>query len=594
MSEMLNSATNDELKFNPALAMDAMRSCNFLIANLLAIRDQVDRTKENTKDFAGPRDTFASGFKWAEGFRQLGDEARGILDSNVRTIQAMADLYQAAAKTVQNSEDESTREFMRVKMTTEANPDVVMYPSAYSVIDQKFKPQPPIDPNTFSYMKPRPGEKPRNGMEGYTLPNDDRALAPENSASLTWGQLYSLKENIATNVTFLAAEWGWMKEQLNIALDIFDRDVTNKPEMLNGWTGASSAEARNAAGKYVGEARKFANKMGDIEGRLYAAASWLQATVKVMPQTPQPPAFQGNDDIGYTVVDNGYFGGGDTSDECLESLMVNYRLAFDMTYIHGLLDYNSTLVNFDEFPTSGLPTLTPQPNTQDQNPVGQTGLQNGGQPSTPSVPSTPNPTEVQPTNPGTPNPTPKDETPKTDDSLKDVASLASTLLSSGSEALTSVVEQGVTGLQSLISSGTTALQQLMQQTTDNPTDSPTDTPIVPTGLTDPSKVTGTGGGGGGVPTGGGTTPKLTANPQSTLFPRATVSSETSTTSRAGLASTATGTTTSSTPMSGAPMSGAGAGAGQGKDYKRPDYLKSAANLDEVVEAPAAVLPVAEK
>ncbi|MFC9993666.1 hypothetical protein [Nocardia sp. NPDC127526] len=590
MTDLLTAATQDTLTFNPALAKNAMDICSGMIGYLLAIGEQLDRTKENTKDFAGPLDPFASGHKWAAGFGQLADQANGILDANVKTVQAMADLFREAAKTFQNAEDESVRAFTSLKMTTQASPDVSMTQNDYAVIFQKYQPRPAGDVEQYRQMVKDPG-----AVGNYSMPKDDKALSPENSTALTWGQLVALRNSInSDNVSRLAAEWGWMKGRLDFALDTFKRDIVDNTLMTNGWVGVSASAAAATASNYVTEAKKFAAKMGKIEESLYKAASYLQATKNEMPRTDQPPLIEKNGDNYYfTEDDRGNPSYGSTEQECLEGLLKLYRIAFDATYVQGVFDYNANLISFDVFPTSGLPTPEVPSNPQNDDPGSPTspGTTTPSSPTT-TQPTTPQPNEEQPANPNPTQPT------TTDDSLKNVAELASTVLSSGTEALQTVMQEGVTGLQSLISSGTTALQQLTQQET-------TQDPTTP-GLTTTTTTTGNPSGlttGGGSPSGlGSGSPTTTTSPQKTqLFPRAAVpvstaseETTTTTTSRAGLATTSGTTTGASSPMMGSPMSGASQGQ-QGKEHKRAEYLKSGTNLNEVFEElPVAVTPVAEK
>ncbi|MFE6862787.1 hypothetical protein [Nocardia sp. NPDC057668] len=619
LAEMLAAAGLDQLTFNPSVATAAMNTCSNTIATLLAIRNQADKTRDSIKDFAGPSPEIASGHKWAEGFRQLAAQAGVILGENISTVQAMADLYRDAAKTFQNSEDESVQSFTKIKMATEAR-------TGLPAVDYSSRVEPHIPaPKTIMNKTLLPGEASQN----WTLPNDDRALSPENSTSLGWSTLYTLGTIIdANDVVRLADEFKWMKTQLTSALTTFKSEIVDNPTFKNQWVGLSAQSAERAGGNYVTAATDFANKLGDIDSRLRTSASWLLAAKNAMPKTASPP--QMTKENNYWVYDSGgaHWSMGDTEQECLDNLLKIYRMDFDSTYLPGLYDYNSTLVKFEVFPTKGLPTASipsqPQvnpaavPNTNGGGGGNNTGGGGGG------VPSVPVNTDEQQKAAEEAAKTAADEaakkaaeeaaktaaeeaakqaseaTTKQSEALQSLLSTGSealtSALSAGSEALQSVVTQGLSGLTSLADQLTTAVKEITEPTTEQPEVQP-----VPTTPTTPGVPTTTGGGGGG---GGGGVPTGAApvqnSPQTKLFPRAAVSVDetaTTTTSRAGLASTTTGGTTSSgTPMAASPMgAGAAQGAGQGKEQKRPDYLRSSENIKEALGVlPEASTPVADR
>ncbi|MFI1915062.1 hypothetical protein [Nocardia sp. NPDC020380] len=624
MSDLYGLASGEQLKFDPKAAANAMNACNDLIGKLLAVGKQMDQTAGNTKDFSGPHEPFASGRKWADGFRQLLNQAHSILNQNVQTLTNFENLFKEAAKSFANAEDDSTTAFQKIKVATEASTDGLAPRLNDQQIGDKIK-KPNFDYDTIRRFEPGDHQA---ASTSYKAPTDDRSVSPENSMSLHWGDFWNLKQNIDLNVKDLGTDWHWMQDQMNQSLDNFQRDVCDNSLFNNGWTGVSAGSAAKAASDYVTEARKFATKLGAVGDKLYTVAGYLTATENAMPTSADHPAILAGQ--GYTTKDgksvpgSGYysqdgdrFAMGNTEDECLEEMLRYYRTAFDQLYVNGIEDYNGSLVNFDPFPFANFDLTPKQPDDPSKKSPSDVPSQDGPSPSSPGspkmtagIPDSPqDPSNQDPSkdNPTKDDPT-KDDPTKTDptktttnDPTSQLTSLAQSLAQQGASVVQTLAQQGA----QLLTQGIQSIEQSVQQTKQTTPDD-TQTKQVQDILQNlQSQIPNSPGGQPTLPTGG--TPSGTPitpvrdNPQTRLFPRASApdstqgTSDTAIESRAGLASTSTSSGTSSTPMGGSPMGAAGGQQGSGKEHKRPEYLKAGTHLDEVFQsAPEAVTPVAEK
>ncbi|MET8422569.1 hypothetical protein [Nocardia sp. NPDC004860] len=597
-----------KVDFDPKVASTAISACQTLIEHLLTVQSFLG--SRQVDQFAGPPEQFNSGEVWAEGFRKLDKDLGGALNGHITVVTDLSEKFKTAIKEFKNAEDESIAGFLNQKM-----PDKLTNPAGlgpdYSKVSSKIPTPNPVEKYTQN-------GKNRSRTDAYNyndlkLPaGNDRTVWPENPHSKDWNALRGLGESIKGVPGRLAADWGWMKDELNKAVETF-KSATNDGHFRNSWTSGSGPIALAAVDSARTAITDLTAKMGDVEDRLYKAEGWLKATAERMPKGAEPAvsfssggtqtggrttqprygATDNNRNVTYTAA---------TANDCMEMILSKYRQDCEAYYVAGIMEYNSSLV---AVPQPQVPTAPAPPAPQPEQPkkdqpagtpqVSPSGSPTGGNPSTPTTPTdtptTPN-TPTTPTTPTTQNPT----NTNTDTTLSTITSAFTTLAQDGVQMVESLATQGSSLIQSLVSSAQkttdTTTQQLEQQLTSllNPT-TPTETASPGGTPTSP----------GGTPTGGTpSTPKV-ETPKSQLFPRATVTAEeektdTVTASRAGLA---TGTTTSTGTSSGTGMSpmGAGAGAGQsgGKEHKRPEFLRSGQNLDDVFDAvPEAVRPVAEK
>ncbi|MFF0635505.1 hypothetical protein ACFYTS_23740 [Nocardia sp. NPDC004151] len=599
---------NSKVDFSPAVAKTAIDGCSTLIGHLLAVRSFLGA--RNVEDFAGPEAIFKSGHLWTEGFTKLDTELDAALGTHIAVVTALSEKFKNAIKEFKNAEDESIAVFLNQKMpdTMPASPTSVSQGPDYSKIGSKTPSPKPVE----KYVSNR-SSKSRTHAYAYneTDIKTQGAVWPENPYVKGWNDLRALGESIKGAPGRLAADWGWMKDELNKAVTDF-KAKTNEANFRNSWTSGSGPLALAAMESARTAISDLISKMGDVEDRLYKAEGWLKSTAERMPKGDAPEvkfhAATKNQNgrgsaAGYTVTDGGKTYQAATANDCMESALVKYRQDCEAYYVAGLMEYNSSRVTLPqpEAPKVDAPPSIPQPNgnPKTDQPAGSPQTNPSGSPTggTPSAPNLPTDTPQTPQTPETPQQPTTPQTPTTttpDTTLTTLASALTTLAQSGAQMVESLASQGSSLIQSLAqttqkTTDTTA-KQLEQQLASLLT-----TPSTPVEPTSP------GGSPGGTPTGGapGSTPK-SDNPQTRLFPRAAAvadeKTETQSVSRAGLATgTTTGTGTSSgSGMAGSPM-GAGAGQGGSKEHKRPEFLRSGQNLDDVFEGvPEAVRPVAEK
>ncbi|MFE3188704.1 hypothetical protein ACFXHA_06815 [Nocardia sp. NPDC059240] len=448
-----------------------------------------------------------------------------------------------------------------------------------------------------------------------------------------WDDFYEFGNSIVEEqVMTTAVGWELIRGELDRAYKEFE---SKSRRIADGWQGHSSESATTAMAAVIADGAALVAKIPDIEDRLMDAHGWLKAARLKMPTNRQPKLedVKKNADETYVVqIDDrtGRLGsnnggnevGGPTPEAAIEHGTTFYRIEFYETYFKGIEAHNKALASLT-FPTMtskpGTSALPPPPEVltpPDDKSKGNGGNPSAGSPSAGS-PSAPGGTPTVPDGKDPKDTDPKETDPKdVDKNTKDTTKTGDTTLSTIVSAVENLAQQGVSLVESLASTGETALQQgitslssllTSQQTTQTTTtdqvkqleeqlaaltNTPTDkgSPVSP---------------GGGTPGGPSTTTPVKDTPQTTrLFPRANVPAttdekeETVTASRAGLATgSTTSTATSGASGSGMPMGGAGAAGGQGsgKEHKRPEYLRSGENLEEVFEGlPEAVRPVAEK
>ncbi|MCU1643419.1 MAG: hypothetical protein JWN03_3694 [Nocardia sp.] len=625
------------LYFTVDAAKIGLNACTELMWSLLVVQDSLNRTDSgsicNPYDFAGPPGIFRSGPKWADVFRTAGLDLRDKVNSHIDIVNAMADSFKFAAKKFVNTEAQSVDDFNSVTMPNHVpkNRDdpnwssVPTMPSAsdtgiYKNVSGKSSDRTSNIPSADSLQASV--ENDRKSYEHYTAEGTG-GVQPEwgYDKSLHWKDFYDFGESIISErVMTLAVDW----EKVRIDLDAaFKKFESQKEPMFDGWRGRSADKGGAAVTAVINDGNALTAKIQDIENRLVDAYGWLRAAHLKMPKVPQPHVEdKGNHKYEIKLVDYT----NDTkrivptvtgmSPEACEELATNvFRAEFQDTYVQGIESHNKSLASFEFPPMTSKPgaPLSPPPPPQIADPPPKitpgagtpgSGTPGGGTPSSPGSPTLPDDTTPKDTNPK--DTTPKDTTPANtnDQTLSTVVSAVESLAKEGASLVESLAQQGATlaqqGIQSVASLLTS--QQTTQQTPQTTTEQQVQQQLadLTSSLTSPGPSS-LGGSPSGVTSGGPTTTVAKDNQLSRLFPRAGVAvssdvkEEAVSTGRAGLAASST-TSSSGTSGSGTPMgSGANAG-GQGaaKEHKRPEYLRSGENLEEVFGTPEAVLPVAEK
>ncbi|WP_330183372.1 hypothetical protein OHB26_06810 [Nocardia sp. NBC_01503] len=572
--DLANKGKAGLLRFTPAVAISGVNSCNTLLGHLLDVHFGIEQNIVNLTPFSGPPDQFLSGTLLAQEFNDLGGKIRDKLKEHIDTVTDMAETFRAAGKAKAEVEQQSADAFNNLTITDKPGGSSVAYPDLSTIGPPKKDPaSTPAGPGTSS--------------------TDSHAVSCENAASKSWADLYHLRTKInAVGPAQAGTHWTWMADELSAAFGVFRNEIHG---LRGEWEGESHEVAQASISKYADNVdQQLIPIMKTVGTNLTNLSGWLLATREAMPDVEFDLDIEGvKMEGGKLVVE---FGDQNKQREHLQK----YQDAFNRTYAVGLKEYNSSLVS--DFPSpvglfAAVQVPPSDPPSRAGNPASPSTV-NAGSPQTPTATDQPVvPTQTDPTkNNQNPNNNDPSKTTTTDQTSQ-VTSLISTLAQQGTALVESLASTGSSLIQSLQKSttatDTTTADQLKQQLA-----ALTNLQTVPT---DPGSPGGSPKSpGGGIPT--SAVPKENT-PQSKLFPRSTVSAketdETVSSSRAGVAAgaSATGTGTTGSTGSGMPMgSGAQAGSqGAGKEHKRPEFLRSGGNLDEVFEElPAAVLPVAEK
>ncbi|NNH71883.1 hypothetical protein HLB23_18810 [Nocardia uniformis] len=584
--------------FNVESATTALNACSALIGHLLAVQASVADVS-GLSPFAGPAGGFPSGAELADEYSTLAGQLRDILGSHLTVVRDMADTFKFAAKAFPAAEDSSVDDFVNISMTKTASAPIAAPPDPGKVTISDSAPNP--SNGAFSDIY---------GVAAYQMPDDSRAVQPENPYQKQWENLFDLGESVNAAIASVAgSRWTWMSGEIRSAFEEFNT-VTGEHKLLEGWTGPSASQAVGAVNRCVSDGTTLATMMASIGTDLTSAAEWLQSTKATMPQTRQAPTSSGGQgQPGLAVPATGQPGLATSADSGVPSLtglalpgseigagnLAQYQQNCETYYCAGIIQYNSNLRTLPK--PFGTTAGIPQEPGNTKSPTSQReGTQHPTSPPTPSTPSTPT-TPSSPQTPTEPEQRPETTNPEQQDT--DLTQLAQAIQTLAQQAATAV-EKGIEAAQQAVTQGITAAQDIVEQvlqaqTPQEEQQSPVDqnslisagNPNLSPGSTSPT------GAGGGSPVSTQTQDTLASK----LFPRAAAAEElnstTTSTSRAGLASGSA--TPAAMPMGGAPMGAAGAGQGQQKVAQRASYLDSVRNLDEVVgDIPAAVTPVAEK
>ncbi|MGV9837570.1 hypothetical protein ACWDUL_25700 [Nocardia niigatensis] len=572
------------LTYTPDVAISAINICNDLLGQMLDVQFSLNNNNiTEMKDFAGPSDPFKSGHRITQVFNDCGTNFKDVLKKHIDTVTDMAETFKAAGKAFEGADQNSADALDKIAVTNQ--------PAGSKI--------PPVD---YGHVAGVPKDAAKTAADITVTSTDLKAVPCENSTSLSWESLHLLKVNIDANAPAIAGKhWDWMASELSAAFGDFRNQIVG---LKGEWKGTGSDSAQQSVNKYATEAdQQLTPGMKAISKALTNLSGWLAATREKMPDKehePAPPASDGqymNPGTGDMYVD----GDSDLS-------LAEYQDRFSKTYAVGIKEYNEALPASLPDPAVSFVPVQPTPPEQPQLSPGPGGTNPSPGGTTPASPTTPT-TPTVPTDPNTPSNPNNPTTPNTNNPTNTNDQTLTTVVS----AVENLAQQGVSLVESLAQSGETMVQQGItslsslltgQQTQQTTTTEQQQMQQLLSSLTNPGSVPASPGGSPSVtPTGSNPTPAKD-NPQSKLFPRAGIQSNTDdkeeavTATRAGLATGGSTTTTSGTSgSSGMPMSAGGQAGSQGgsKEHKRPEFLRSGENLDSVFEQiPAAVRPVAEE
>lgn len=521
--------------------------------------------------------TLRSGTAMTAMFSKLDSNLADALSAQEKILEEMGNAFSCAAKGYRNTEEESKSYFTSLTPGKNDGP--------YDIIDHAVE--------TYVGVTHKSGVNVGDWGDGKdsSLKNNfdtSHKSAPVADANFKASYLGSLEpaEGIGRSeieklidldgihLTEAGAVWKAWASFLQGKFDDYSRSITAIRD--NGkWTGPGIDSIVGALNSYMTQVHTLTESMWAVGDLLVYAGGWANTTSK---HARTAHADHKDDDL---------------------KMVEEFRPVFKAVYQYG---WNQTFNSMPGIPSPSamVSPFTPGAPTGDGKQPGSYNPTGSGTPSTPSTPSlTDQPKVDTPNLDQNPKTNPTQETPKTTNTTDQTSQITS--------IISTLAQQGVSLVENLASTGSSLVQALQKSATTTDTTKTTDDLAkqiatltnLPTSPTDTKTPGGSPGSPGGSPSAG--IPRETTT-QSKLFPRSTVSStdkdETVSTTRAGLATGAATTTgTGTTGSSGAPMgSGAQAGSqGAGKEHKRPEFLRSGANLDEVFEdIPAAVRSVAEK
>ncbi|MFF2552658.1 hypothetical protein ACFVUS_16750 [Nocardia sp. NPDC058058] len=560
-----NLRSSGGVKFDDSAVTDIVNACNALLGKFIGLQQFTDQLS-GLKPFAGPSDKFFSGTRLAEEFSLKGTAVADAIKEHIVILDDIIYTYKAAGKAYAGAETDSVKRFEGIQ-----RPDAASFASAPP--DQKNAKVPP-----FTQKEP-----------SNVQATGEHVINAETPASKKWEELYMLRESIdSPSVAHVGEMWIWMAGELSNAIPDFTNRIISTNDKWDGW---AAARAKSATVAYSDSIGKFATGLKSIGNQLVTVSGWLAETKKNMPPQPNNPAGQ----MVYGGVHlNLTYSYQEFSIQTDNTAM--YQENFRKTYVAGIADLNGVMLS------------VLSPNTPVGSPVTDQPQSPSGAPKTSAgVPTSPtgNPGVQTPENPqdnpvkDNPDKTTPDKTTTTDTTVQTIATTVQKL----AETASSVATSGISALQTVGQQIATAIQSQVK-TTDTTT-TPTDTQkLLNQQLTNlQSLMNPSGSPTGGSPSspGGGSPGTVKTQEPNKLvskqFPRATIATEESVVTRAGVAagSTASTGTAASSGTGGMGSPGAsGAAQGQGKEYKRAAYLTGADNLDEVLEIPDAVRPVAEK
>lgn len=463
-------------------------------------------------------------------------------------------------------------------------------------------------------------------LSTYTGPNQSQPEAlsqwklealpqPENPESQMWRDLYDLglsTGKAAKEASHAAKMWKGLADEMDKTVGKFADNLTNMPESL--WKGEGADKAIKAVKSYHKKADDLTSRMKAVSANLFYTTEWLTNTKKGMPtekDPPKPKTYTDVDESGYVT----YTMPDPINDAINKRNLAIYRQNMENNYVWGVQTSSQLMPALNELPSTAPKDSKTKPSgdktTGDGTGPGSTGPGytgpgytgpgytglgstgpggSSGPDYTPtSVPTRsapdldytlPSSTGARATSPTTPDmtdptATPTPTTPSPTDSLGQMAGLA---------------QQGMSGLQA----AQQAAQQAAAMSRMNEGLRAAKAPGLPGGPGAPSASSVKGGGLGGASPAAPLTPQREAE-AARLFPRANLAGPATTAAGIGRM----GMSPAGVPMAGAPgtpgAAGANQGQGQGKDYKRPNYLESKDHLEEALgDAPTAVKAVVEK
>ncbi|MQY25004.1 hypothetical protein [Nocardia aurantia] len=599
--------------------------------------DQVTRNLDHvlaTPDFS----PVPSGHQLGEKFRHAASQLRdGVVAQHLAILENLAQTFIWAGKVLYETEDQSADVF--TKMRSNSLPAGESFtPGSVHVprwVDSK-------SPNAAPFHQPDSGAlEVSNGKLSYLpdfddklkglpeleqLANEMRAIGVvpdgspvnlERSSDLVWNDFfnhYKVMSGEIGKIQQAAQDWLGFVNVLHTGRAIFQEKATAILNNNEYWHGDSSTAAREAIGRYVrNELESLTRAMQIISDNLTDSVGWL---TKLQEYLPEVSFEQKAAEVGYTP-------------KLLDSMLNAYRTKWTEWYVEGaqsasaaipvmpLPQGGNTSSLVPSQPNPVVPPVAPPvaPPTAPVSPVSAlsgsgSGDQKaaldpgslGGGPGLDGAPKVDQPGD--PAADQQPVTEPQTQQPDQSQQLQSMLQQGAQALQQAAQQGSQVAQQGASAIQQGLQTAAQTAQQALQQAAQQSTQAAALAAGLPNTAADELGKSGIGAGGGAAGGGAGSGraglgagsaaegPRNSAATQR-LFPRAAAATtDSATTGRAGLASSAA-------TSAGAPGMSPGAHGGghgqQNKEHKRPEYLKTTENLDEALgDAPGAVRPVVEK
>ncbi|KAF0848278.1 hypothetical protein [Nocardia caishijiensis] len=600
VGRLKNDAAANVFKFDPVVSGKLATMCASLLYGIEKIETSADSVRQMHWFSNQP-----SGEALAAKFSRAGRDLLDRLKEHKAIVNDLGEAFVSAGKLIQSNEQGSTAAFARIRtgLDSRLKDEIKFAGGGVS----------PANVTVSSNVKDG-YRAPGDGLKAVAAKQDGKytdPVAPEAGVSFLWDDFYYnhlLMEGNAQMIRDRTFVWGGAERLFSSEIGKFENGMTtllsNDSEL---WKGEAPTRALNAINAYIGDAKAMANSMRLINENLANACTWI---ANLQMRTPREPSAGKQESV---ITKNTKL----------------YQSAWDEIYVKSVRDSSDSIPFLRQAasPVNAQPPQLPVVNPNGSG-AGTNGTGAGGGGDTSQAAAAQKALEDQQKAIEEAQRKAEEDAAKeaaaqaaedAQEALQEAAEQALDTAQQAVESLQSSAEEASTGLDSLeaaaedssaaaqdalsqgpdaLSQGLQAAQEALEQGLQSSEETLQQSAMPLAGIPGLSstemaaKAGGAGGGGGAKGAASGLPMVARDGNQSRLFPRSAVVAADvgSAVSRAGIA----GVGTPGTPGAMGPGA-AGAGQGQSKEHKRPEYLRSSENLDEVLgEAPVVVRPVVER
>lgn len=515
-------------------------------------------------------------------FNEQGDKFGVVVGKYIEMVDAMGDCFIRADVSYKAAEADSVSAFNQLKKDAAAKTGSLYLPK-HNTLDAPVWTEKTLSEHDANAKDMDPGTLPKVSGQHYPKSVDVEYPPHDGKWFFDVGNDLDIEKPADRSLI-----WTGMAKFVDADFDYLVKRL-DKMEKEESWTGEAAGAAIQAAKRFKAQSEDFTADLRTMAGTLVYVSGVLRSFSTYLPK-------EWNDD----------WRGKPKEDE----IITKGNAGFTDWYLRGM-SQSSTHIPLLQDPTVKPPVATDRPSNNNNG--GGGGSRNGGGGGTGSgggganqtrpklgEQRTPNLPDRDPrNNPSNQDPNqqnPNQQNPNQQNPNQQNPNQSSNSNSNGQQGLqqlTSAMQQGLQGLSQ------TASQATQKQQQSDLADQLKNTSLagLPGSLADDvAKKLGGGGGGGGGGGKGSPQSNLTKDAaQARLFPRAAVTAEVASATRAGIAASAA---TGGAPMGGMPMGGMGGAhggqGGQGKEHKSPEFLATTEALEEAIGAPPVVAkPVVE-